>query len=88
MNGTHLPGVQIRFTYLAPDGEELLDGEFDAICVSVPRVGEFVFPNRSAQKYLVVKSVVHSLIKTTADPSQRIAAITVVLREPEPDESP
>ena len=79
---TWLPEIPVRFVYLGDDGREHLDTEFDAICVSVPRVGEMVIPDSGSNK-VVVHSVYHRFVlNEDMDASRPVQYITVVLREP------
>jgi hypothetical protein len=77
-----LPEIPVRFIYLAPDGQEDLDRQFDAICLSVPRIGEIVVPQAGSPK-VVVHQVYHKFIKNEAMNTERfVQYITVVLKEP------
>jgi hypothetical protein len=81
-----LPEIPVRFVYLGPDGEEHLDTQFDAICVSAPRIGETVLPAAGSKK-VIVHNVYHRFIKNEAMDSQRfVQYITVVLKELPPQE--
>ncbi len=81
-----LPEIPIRFVYLAPDGQEELGRQFDAICLSVPRIGESVVPQAGSPK-VIVRNVYHKFIKNEAmDKEHFVQYITVVLKEPS-DES-
>ena len=61
MDTTHtvISEIPVRFVYLAPDGEEDLHTQFDAICLAVPRIGETVVPNAGSKK-VVVHNVYHN----------------------------
>lgn len=76
-----LPEIPLKFVYLGPDGEEHLDKEFEALCVSVPRVGEVVVPQARSERVMVDK-VYHKFIKNEAmSDTQFVQYITVVLKE-------
>ena len=59
------PEIPVRFIYLAPDGQEELNRQFDAICLSVPRIGETVVPQAGSNK-VRVHNVYHKFIKNEA----------------------
>ena len=76
-----IPEIPVRFIYLAPDGQEELDRQFDAICSSVPRIGETVVPQAGSKK-VIVHNVYHKFIKNEAmDSKLFVQYITVVLKE-------
>ena len=76
-----LPEIPVRFVYLAPDGQEELNRQFDMICLSVPRIGETVVPQAGSNK-VVVHNVYHKFIKNEAmDSKLFVQYITVVLKE-------
>lgn len=77
-----LAEIPVRFVYLGPKGEEDLDTQFDAICLSVPRTGETIVPQAGSQK-VVVHNVYHKFIKNPAMDDERfVQYITVVLSDP------
>lgn len=80
-NGQLIPEIPVHFVYLSPDNEEIPDTEFDAICLSIPRIGETVVPQAGSKK-VVVHNVYHKFIKN-ADfaPEGFTQYITVVLKE-------
>jgi len=68
--------------YIASDGQEDLDRQFDAICLAVPRIGETVVPQAGSEK-VIVHNVYHKFIKNEAMDKERfVQYITVVLKEP------
>jgi hypothetical protein len=73
------PMIPVRFVYLGPDGAEL-DRHFDALCVSVPRVGESVelVPRGSA----VVHRIYNRFVVAPDDPeAMPMQYVTVVLKD-------
>jgi hypothetical protein len=86
MSESFLPEIPIRLVYLAPDGQENIDRQFDVICLSVPRIGESIVPQAGSPK-VIVHNVYHKFIKNEAMDKERfVQYITVVLKEPS-DES-
>jgi len=82
MSEPMLPEIPVRLIYIAPDGQEYLDRQFDAICLSVPRIGETVVPVAGSPK-VIVHNVYHKFIKNEAMDKERFTQyITVVLKEP------
>jgi len=81
MPGGLLPEIPVHFVYLARDGEEDADTEFDAICVSVPRIGETVVPSAGSQM-VRVHNVYHKFVRNDLMDEERfVQYITVVLTE-------
>ena len=79
------PEIPVRFVYLAPNGQEELNRQFDAICLSMPRIGETIVPQAGSPK-VIVHNVYHKFIKNEAMDSERfIQYITVVLKEQSED---
>ena len=77
-----MPEIPVRFVYLSPDNEEVPDTEFEAVCLSVPRIGETVVP-QAGSKRVIVLNVYHKFIKNEAFDAERFTQyITVVLKEP------
>jgi len=73
--------IPVRFVYLAPDGQEELNRQFDAICLAVPRIGETVVPQAGSPK-VIVHNVYHKFIKNEAmDSKLFVQYITVVLKD-------
>lgn len=76
-----VPEIPVRFIYLAPNGEEDDDTQFDGICVSVPRIGETVVPQAGSRK-VRVHNVYHKFIRNELlDEERFVQYITVVLKE-------
>lgn len=82
MNDVFIPQIPVHFVYLSSDNEEGPDSEFDASCVSVPRIGESVTPQAGSPK-VIVHNVYHNFVKNEEfNPEGFSQYITVVLKEP------
>jgi hypothetical protein len=75
-----IPKIPVRFICVGPDGEETVDSQVDALCMSVPRIGERVQPVAGGSK--IVVDVVHDCF-SEADiaPFDCAVSITVLLRD-------
>lgn len=79
--GQLIAEIPVRFVYLSPDNQEIPDTQFDAICLSVPKIGETVVPQAGSDK-VVVHNVYHKFIKNEEfDAEMFTQYITVVLKE-------
>ncbi len=71
----------MHFVYLSTDEQRIPEDEFDATCLSVPRIGENIHPHAGSKKF-IVHDVYHRFIKNEFhDNENRAHYITVVLKE-------
>ena len=75
-----LPEIPVRFVYLSPNNEEVPDTQFEAVCVSVPKIGETVVPQVGSEK-VIVHNVCHRLIKNEAFDAERFSPATSRLED-------
>lgn len=75
-----LPEIPVHFIYLSPDENEAPSKEFDAVCVSVPRVGEMVRP-QAGSEYVIVDSVQSKFIPNPLLGTDFYQYITVILKD-------
>lgn len=80
MSDDSLP-FPVSFVYLAPDGSEAVDTQFQALCAFVPRVGEMVMPQAGSRKVLV-HSVYYKIVTAPDSSGVFVMYPTVVLKEP------
>lgn len=74
------PEIPVHFVYLSSDENEAPSKEFDAVCVSVPRIGEMVTP-QSGSKRVIVSNVYNNFIPNPEMGTDFYQYITVVLKE-------
>lgn len=71
----------VNFIFVAADGEELLDTQFQAWCVAVPRVGEMVIPHAGNQK-VRVRDVCYKFVPSPpGDQHPFMQVVNVVLQD-------
>jgi hypothetical protein len=75
-----LPQIPVRFVFLGSDEIESPDSQFEAVCVSVPKIGEQVTPQAGSQKVRVA-NVYHNFIPNPEMGEGFYQYITVVLKD-------